>query len=159
MAEAEQATNAEVAKAITAQAAEHQAEVEFAESQNRAALEKVKNEAEETEASIRAEMEKLRTAITEAEQSAQTDRERLKQELEDEKASSAELVGGMQERLDAQQNDMETLSAQLDETRAKLEDTNALLGAKRRELEERRDAERRASQALAVALKVLDEPS
>lgn len=148
--EARNAANAEVAKALTTQASEHQAEIEFAETQHRTALEKVKAEAEETEKNARAEVEKLRAELTAAEATAQTERDTLKQELEGEKTRAAEQVTSMQSQLDAQQTELESLSGQLDTFKAKFESTSRTLDA-------RRDAERRASQALAVALKVLDE--
>lgn len=147
---AKQSTNEQVAKSIASQATEHQAEIEFAEAQNRAALEKVKTDAEETERNARAEVEKLRAELTAAEGSAQTERDDLKKELEAEKNNSAEMVGGMQTKLDEQQTQLESLTGQSDDLRAKLETITSTLGA-------RRDAERRASQALAVALKVLDD--
>ncbi len=146
---AKQSTNEQVAKSIASQAAEHQAEVEFAEAQHRAALEKVTADAEETERNARAEVEKLRAELTAAEASAQTERDALKQELDAEKTNSAEAVGSMQSKLDEQQAELESLSGQSDELRAKL-------GSITTTLTTRRDAERRASQALAVALKVLD---
>jgi len=146
---AKQSTNEQVAKSIASQAAEHMAEVEFAEAQHRAALEKVTADAEETERNARAEVEKLRAELTSAELSAQTERDALKKELEDEKNNSAEAVGGMQTKLDEQQTELESLSGQSDDLRAKLDAITTTLST-------RRDAERRASQALAVALKVLD---
>ena len=145
-----QSTNEQVAKSIASQAAEHQAEVEFAEAEHRAAFEKVKADAEETERNARAEVEKLRAELTAAEESAQTERDHLKKELEEEKNNSAEAVGGMQTKLDEQQTELESLSGESDELRAKLDTTTTTLST-------RRDAERRASQALAVALKVLDD--
>lgn len=148
--EARNAANAEVAKALTTQASEHQAEIEFAEAQHRTALEKVKADAEETEKNARAEVEKLRAELTSAEAAAQTERDGLKQELEAEKTRAAEEVTSMQGKLDAQQTELESVSTQLDDFKAKFESTSRTLDA-------RRDAERRASQALAVALKVLDE--
>ncbi len=56
----------------------------------------------------------------------------------------------MQSKLDEQQSELESLSGQCDELRTQLDAVTKTLST-------RRDAERRASQALAVALKVLDD--
>ncbi len=154
--EAQQAASKEVATAIAAQAAEHQAEVEFNEGQHRSAMAQVKSDADETERAARAEVEKLRASITEAEEAAQTERDRLLKDISDEQARGAEEVTAMQGKQDQLQSELERVSGELDDVRSDLARVSNQLETRDRELGGRLDAERRAQQALAVALRVLD---
>jgi CheY-like chemotaxis protein/chromosome segregation ATPase len=142
--------------ALQAQAREHQAELEFEETRHHDALERFKVESEQTMAMARAEVERLRVQITDAEESAHSERHRLQHELESERARASDERTKLHAQLEAMQQELEQTRSDLEQRIESLEQTRSELRRIGEELDSRRNVERRAQQALAVALRVLD---
>lgn len=162
--EARGLAEAEKAAALKALGEEQQAEMEFAEGQRRAEVERVRTEGEEALAAVRADIEKLRAQITEAEESATAERERMLRQLSEVRAEAASVAATLTAERDTTMASLEresatlrTTTSDLDSTRSDLESTRASLRAAESDLAARREAARRAEQALAVAMRVLDE--
>jgi CheY-like chemotaxis protein len=157
LAEARELGEADKAAAIKALSEEHQAEMEFEESQHAAELEKLRNEGEEALTVQRAEIEKLRAEITRAEENSQAERDRTSRQIAELRSEAAATAARLTEERDGFSTALSEETTRLQETIAELERTRGHLDETVADLAARRDAARRAEQALAVAMRVLDE--
>jgi DNA-binding response OmpR family regulator/chromosome segregation ATPase len=157
LAEARELADADKAAALKALGEEQQAELEFAEGQRRAEVDKVRAEGEEAVAAARADVENLRAQITEAEEAATAERERMQRQIADLRAEAASTAEKLTQERDATKAALDRESATLRDTATDLEQTRATLRVAESDLAARREAARRAEQALAVAMRVLDE--
>lgn len=157
LAEARELADADKAAALKALGEEQQAELEFAEGQRRAEVDKVRAEGEEAVAAARADVESLRAQITEAEEAATAERERMQRQIAELRAEAASIAEKLTQERDATKAALDRESAALHATATDLEQTRTTLRAAESDLAARREAARRAEQALAVAMRVLDE--
>lgn len=157
VAEVRQSALADKAAALRALADEHTAETEFEENQHRTELEKLRGESAEVLAGARAEVEKLREMITESELQAQTAREQAANLLSETRREAAAREAQLTAERDRTRAALDRESENLHQSMAELERTRLELARTGAELDARRDAIRRAEQAIAVALRVLDE--
>ena len=155
--EARELADADKAAALKALSEEQQAEVEFADGQRRAELEKIRTEGEEAVAAARADVENLRAQITEAEQAAASERDRTQRKIAELKSEAANAEARLTGERDTVTADLARSRATMEETAADLERTMLALRSAESDLGARREAARRAEQALAIAMRVLDE--
>jgi DNA-binding response OmpR family regulator/predicted nucleic acid-binding Zn-ribbon protein len=96
-----------------------------------------------TEETARREIQQLQTTLAQTEETARGELAALQSQLADHKAQAEEAAAEAARRISALEHEVDELGGHLDRTEATLS--------------RRRDAERRAQQALAVALKLLEE--